>query len=388
MSCEGCIQGETELRRKDGTQLIIEFRSGLAHLGAERVALWVTHDVSDRRRMVQELREAKEAAEAGNRAKTAFLANMSHEIRTPLNAILGYAQLLGGAPELSPALREGLEIINQSGEHLLAFVNDVLDLSRIEAGYVRLDKRDVDLQALLDELELAFRPQAEAKGLAFDVRRADSAPEHIRTDEAKLRQILSNLVGNAVKFTERGGVVTRVFAPAAETPTRALVVEIQDTGPGVGPEEMKLLFRPFGQIRAGIHARGGTGLGLVICRELARTMGGDVGMESRVGVGSLLRLELPLETGTAPDPAPRAPARRTPRQTPTPLGIRTLRGGLAGALAPELVRELRAAARAADYERLFVLLAQVPAEFGAVAEGLRALVESYAYDAVEAALAD
>ena len=525
---EGWNEGETVLRKKDGTYFTVEFRTGLAHLGSERVALSVAHDVTERRRMEQELREAKDAAEAGSRTKSAFLANMSHEIRTPLNAILGYAQLLGRAPELSRAQREGLEIINRGGEQLLALINGVLDLSKIEAGFVRLATRDVDLWALLTDMELMFRPLADAKGLGFEMLRGASVPSHIRTDEVKLRQVLTNLLNNAIKFTERGGVVGRVAARATEASTPTLVVEVEDTGPGVAPAEMHLLFRPFGQTRVGIHARGGTGLGLAICREFARCMGGDVTAESRLGVGSVFRLELPLETGTPSVAAPAPPAgrvlgvtggarpirvlvvdddddnrgwvvrlladvgfdvretadgaavaaafdafgpqlvlldmnmplvdgcdviralracagggdtaivaltasafdserkairaagadgcllkpcreddlfaearrllgveyqyaaesRRQPKAKATPLGIRTMRRGLAGALSPDLVRGLRDAARAADYERLVDLLAHVPAEFAAVAEGLRGLVECYAYDAVEAALAD
>jgi PAS domain S-box-containing protein len=280
--------------RQNGTTFPIEVVAGPLDL-ARGLLLAIGRDLTDRRRAEAALVAAKDAAEQANRAKSAFLANMSHEIRTPMNAILGYAQVLRRAPELTPPHRQGVEVINRSGEHLLALINDVLDASKIEAGAVRIDRIDVDLEAMLDDMDAMFRERASAKHIGFEIIRYDGLPRYLVADEQKLRQILVNLIGNAIKFTETGGVLVRVLARALDRP--ALTVEVEDTGPGMAPEELQLLFRPFGQTRAGIHARGGTGLGLVISREYARLMGGDVTVRSRRRSGTSFTLDLPLEEG-------------------------------------------------------------------------------------------
>jgi PAS domain S-box-containing protein len=285
---------ELEGLRRDGTTFPIEVVAGPLDL-RRGLLLAIGRDLTDRRRAEAALVAAKDAAEQANRAKSAFLANMSHEIRTPMNAILGYAQVLRRAPELTPCHRQGVEVINRSGEHLLALINDVLDASKIEAGAVRIDRIDVDLEAMLDDMDAMFRERASAKHIGFEIIRYDGLPRYLVADEQKLRQILVNLIGNAIKFTETGGVLVRALARTGDR--AALVVEVEDTGPGMAPEELQLLFRPFGQTRAGIHARGGTGLGLVISREYARLMGGDVTVRSRRRSGTSVTLDLPLETG-------------------------------------------------------------------------------------------
>jgi signal transduction histidine kinase/DNA-binding NarL/FixJ family response regulator len=258
------------------------------------------------------LREADErclAAEAASRAKSTFLANMSHEIRTPMNAILGYTQLLLRSPRLSRTQLDYLEVVGRSGEHLLNLINDVLEMSKIEAGHRRLDREDIDLMALLDDLEPMFRLRAAGKRLAFEIHRAADLPRHIVSDEGKLRQMLVNLLGNAVKFTETGGVTARLRVQSAEAVTSPpthpaaatrLVAEVEDTGPGIGPDEIAQLFQPFSQAKLGARAHGGTGLGLALSREFARLLGGDITVESRVAKGSVFRLEIPIEIGTAP----------------------------------------------------------------------------------------
>jgi PAS domain S-box-containing protein len=285
---------ELEGLRQDGTTFPVEVVAGPLDLG-RGLLLAIGRDLTDRRRAEAALVAAKDAAEQANRAKSAFLANMSHEIRTPMNAILGYAQVLRRAPELTPAHRQGVEVINRSGEHLLALINDVLDVSKIEAGAIRIDRIDVDLEGMLDDMEAMFRERASAKHIGFEIIRYDGLPRYLVADEQKLRQILVNLIGNAIKFTETGGVLVRVLARAGDR--AALIVEVEDTGPGMAAEELQLLFRPFGQTRAGIHARGGTGLGLVISREYARLMGGDVSVRSRRRSGTSFTLDLPLEAG-------------------------------------------------------------------------------------------
>ncbi len=250
--------------------------------------------------------QAKEAADAANRAKSAFLAHISHEIRTPLNAVLGYAQLLQRDDRLLPDQHERVEAIARSGTHLLGLLNDVLEMSKIEAGRWEIVPGDVDLQGLLDDLGTMLRERAQAKGLSLDITCAAGVPRHVITDGRRLRQILVNLVGNAVKFTDRGGVVVRV---SAEADARRLVVEIEDTGAGIRPDDLGALFQPFVQVCASERARGGTGLGLAISREAARRLGGDITARSAFGTGSVFRVEIAFEAGATRAEVV-APARR------------------------------------------------------------------------------
>ncbi len=179
------------------------------------------------------LRYARDAAEAANRAKSAFLANMSHEIRTPMNAILGYTQLLQRDQRLAGKQLEHLASVSRSGEHLLELINDVLEMSKIEAGHREIARSTVDIGALVDDLERMFRLRADAAGLSFEIARAVDAPRLVVIDEGKLRQVLVNLLGNAVKFTRRGGVVMRLLVRRGPGGDERLVVRIQDTGPGI-----------------------------------------------------------------------------------------------------------------------------------------------------------
>jgi PAS domain S-box-containing protein len=287
------VRSTTVHIRKDGTRFPVDVCAGPVEINGERCYLTFPHDMTEHVRGEEALREAKLAADAANRAKSTFLANMSHEIRTPLNAVLGYTQLLQRDPSVGAAQQRHLEVILRSGDHLLALINDVLEMSKIEAGFRVLDLGTVDLGSLLGDLERMFRLRADAKGLSLAIDRAPSLPPYVVGDEGRLRQVLVNLLGNAVKFTRGGGVSVRARAGGADAPR--LVVEVEDTGPGIDAEALGGLFRPFVQARAGIHAQGGTGLGLAISREYARMMGGDITVTSEVGVGSVFRLEIPLE---------------------------------------------------------------------------------------------
>ena len=235
------------------------------------------------------LRRATEKARVANRAKSQFLSNMSHELRTPLNIILGFAQLMMRNGSLNPHQQDYIDSINQSGEHLLNLINDVLEMSKIEAGKVALTPHDFDLHGLLQGIHTMFQFKAHSKGLQLSLHKADNLPQYIFSDESKLRQVLVNLVGNAVKFTQVGGIHLRVRASDWSKDAQDSVTlhfEVEDTGPGISAEDIEVLFDPFVQAKNPATQREGTGLGLPISRRFVEMMGGEISLSSRVGVGS------------------------------------------------------------------------------------------------------
>jgi signal transduction histidine kinase/CheY-like chemotaxis protein len=238
--------------------------------------------------LTNEIAAHNEAARA-NEAKTAFLANMSHEIRTPLNAILGYAQILEIDPALPAGCRRPVQTIASSGRHLLGVVSDILDVSKIEAGRAELHVTELDLGAVLSEVGTLFADQCRPKGLAFRVEGLPTRGTRVRGDVGKLRQILINLLGNALKFTERGSVTLRV----SRSPTDRQVFEVIDTGIGLPEAALRQILLPFHQETAG-RAAGGTGLGLAIARGYTELMGGTISVYSRVGEGSIFTVDVPL----------------------------------------------------------------------------------------------
>jgi PAS domain S-box-containing protein len=239
-----------------------------------------------------ELRLARDAAEAANKAKSAFLANMSHELRTPLNAIIGFSQLMQQDATLSSEQHENMQIINQSGGHLFKLINDVLEISKIEAGKVQLVIASFDLHELAREVFDMMKLRAQQKSLHLELDQSSDLPRFIKGDEARLRQILVNLLGNAVKFTEQGSVILHLGVN--RDAQHHLQIVIEDSGPGINDTDKQLLFRPFMQLPTGI-AHGGTGLGLSIVRQFVQMMGGNISVESTPGKGSKFCVELPLE---------------------------------------------------------------------------------------------
>jgi PAS domain S-box-containing protein len=288
---EGFLSDITE--RKQAQEALFKLNEELDQRVINRTAeLAQAKEVADK---------AREKAEEANLAKSTFLANMSHELRTPLNAILGYSQLMQRDASLKTEYHKYLNTIDRSGKQLLALINDVLELSKIEAGQTSLECTSFDLHALVRDFEKMFDSTMDARGLRFDLLGIDGIPRYVVTDETKLRQILVNILSNAVKFTQRGGVSMRVDTEAGAADGMRLKVEVADTGGGIAEDEMDKVFDYFEQTASGRAEKSGTGLGLAISRDFARMMGGDITVSSKEGEGSTFYLDVDIRKGSRSD---------------------------------------------------------------------------------------
>jgi signal transduction histidine kinase/CheY-like chemotaxis protein len=250
-------------------------------------------------RRTAELVEARDQAQAANHAKGAFLANMSHELRTPLNAILGFTAMVRAEAELSERHRDDLALVGSSGEHLLGLIDDVLDMAKIESGGIAVVEDTLDLHRLVSDTANMLRGRAQAKNLELLLAVSSRAPQFVHSDPAKLRQVLTNLVGNAVKYTDQGSVIVRLNArPSDKSPDLVLIFDVEDTGIGIAEEDQARIFEPFVQA-GGARTRKGSGLGLSISRHFVQLLGGTIRVESTLGRGSRFQVEVPARMAEA-----------------------------------------------------------------------------------------
>ncbi|MDM8541430.1 ATP-binding protein [Desulfococcaceae bacterium HSG9] len=271
-------------------------------------------EIVERKQAEEDAEEALREAEAANQAKSTFLANMSHELRTPLNAILGYAQILQRETYVNEHQRDGLNIIQKSGQHLLMLLNDILDLSKIEVGRMEIQPTEFHLEYFLNNIVDIFRLRSEQKMIRFNCAFASDLPTAIRGDEIRLRQVLINLLGNAVKFTEKGFVAFKaIISPRQDVKYTmknsgadvCIRFQIQDTGIGIAPEDLKTIFEPFQQVTSKREHTQGTGLGLAISKKLIEMMGGSLEVESDVSHGSLFIADVAFSIADSPATAPK-----------------------------------------------------------------------------------
>jgi signal transduction histidine kinase/CheY-like chemotaxis protein len=306
-------------RRLTTAALVVLAGAGLLIIG---IAAWnrlLMREIAFRQKHELELRQARDAAYAASQAKSMFLANMSHEIRTPLNAIIGFAQILAADPALPGETREQVETILRSGEHLLGLINNILEISKIEAARITANLAPFDLHELLRDLEAMFRIRTVAKGVGLRVTAESGVPLRIVSDVGMIRQIFINLIGNAVKFTQAGHVIVRVSCIAGNE--RGLLrCEVEDTGPGISPRDRDRIFETFVQGEGMSGTRGGTGLGLTISRRYAILLGGDISLvRTESGKGSVFRCDIPFDP-VDPGPMPPVAARQEVTQAFMPDG--------------------------------------------------------------------
>jgi PAS domain S-box-containing protein len=404
---EGPQTFEHRIRHKQGYYLYVESNFvNLLDNKALKAIVMNAHDMTQHKQAEKELQQAKEAAEEAQRvaetanlAKSRFLANISHEFRTPMNAILGFTHLISRSQNLSPQHQENLAIVRRSGEHLLTLINDVLEISKIEAGRITLHEQNFDLYHALKELEDMFRPWAEEKHLQLLFERSPDVPQYIRADEVKLRQVLMNLLSNAIKFTEEGNVVLRIAncelrngptphpSQEGKSEIRNLKFEIEDTGPGIASDELECLFEAFVQTRTGQKSHEGTGLGLPISRRFVQMMGGEILVNSEVGRGSLFSFDIQVSTVGADDIRHRLSTRRNvyhesreqkvkdKNQSPE----KALTSDSLADLPSDLLANLEYAATTTDITMISTLIGEIRFHDPGLADALTRLADNFEY---------
>ncbi len=287
--------GEFTMIKQNGITFYAHINSAVSENHKGRFWRVVLTDISERKQAELELQKAKETAEVANLAKSTFLANMSHELRTPLNGILGYTQIFKRDKNLNAEQQEGIDVIHRSGEYLLTLISDILDMSKIEAGHITLSPSDFSLKQFIENIVELFKKRAQDKGIAFHYQPLSSLPNWIHADEKRLRQILINLLGNAIKFTKQGGVNLKV-----DYCEEKIRFQVEDTGPGIAPEFMAKIFKPFEQVGDPKERAEGTGLGLAITKTLVEMMDGVLQVESTPGQGCRFWTQLDLSAVTIP----------------------------------------------------------------------------------------
>ncbi len=287
-----CVDHEFNARRLDGTEFPMHFAVSSVKIESGRLYTVIMRDVTEQKETEQLIRSQTDRLAAINKAKSEFLANMSHEIRTPMTAILGFAEVLRES-NAHPDQIEAINTILRNGTYLLEIINDILDLSKIESGKIEVESLPVQPLQIATDVTSLMSVRAAPKGLALNIEYRGEIPETIVTDPTRLRQILVNLVGNAIKFTDAGSVTIAMEMVDPAGPTPKLRFEVIDTGIGITPEQVGRLFKPFAQADSSVTRRfGGTGLGLAICHRLSEMLGGEIGVESTPGVGSTFRVSI------------------------------------------------------------------------------------------------
>jgi len=365
---------------EDDLQLLTE----LAPILATAIQRWHTDE---------ELRTAKKEADTANRSKSDFLANMSHELRTPLNAILGFNQMISKIKELPEESYEYVNIIKKSGVILLDLINQLLDFSKIEAGHIIIEENHFDFYSLLNELHAMFQPQIVEKGLEFHITCPSSVPRNIITDQTKLRQVLANLISNAIKFTETGSVslVIDTERNKSSLPQTFLYLKVVDTGPGINSDEVSILFNAFTQTESGKKSQQGTGLGLAISQKYVELMGGVIAVSSEPGSGATFSFKIPIRVSAVPSSGEYAPY---PSTKESELSKKTR--GLAqkkqlasiAALPATIISELKEAATYCEEDGISRIISEIRKQDDDLADKLENFLKKFDFDGILAFLGE